>query len=217
MRGQILEPRNKDGELIGTGIDERECQNFFTVDTAGTSAEKAKEKKGANPSWSVMAAWSYASNHGNALFLRHIWRARVDYPGLKAGVRNMAQRYPGKVYIENAHFGPALFDELKTEMQIEMMPTNNMSDKRQTGTPGKVERASKFITKLERGEVFYPKYNNDWLPDYVSELISWTGLPEDTDDQVDVSSHAANIVSEAKPIVIQAGRGFMDPVQGFDW
>lgn len=216
MRGSMLQPLNQNGENIGTGIDARSCTNFATIDTAGTSALKAAEKKGSNPSWSVMAVWSYAPSHGHMLFLRHVWRERVDYPGLKAGVRKChAVWQPTTTYIENAHFGPALASELRSEIQVRMVPTHVKSQQGQSGRPGKVERASKLFKILEEGRFFLPLHDNDWKPEYVSELISWTGLDSDTDDQVDVSSHAANIVSTGAGMVVKASSNFLTPFKGY--
>ena len=48
----------------------------------------------------------------------------------------------------------------------------------------KLERAvaSGMLSKLEAGQLFLPRFNNAWAPRYESELLSWTGLPEETSD-----------------------------------
>jgi phage terminase large subunit-like protein len=58
--------------------------------------------------------------------------------------------------------------------------------------PGKVERATPLLNKLEKGEVFLPRYNNQWLSDLEGEWLSWTGLAEETADQIDAAAYAVN-------------------------
>jgi len=44
---------------------------------------------------------------------------------------------------------------------------------------------------LEKGQVFLPRYNNQWLPELESEWLTWTGLDDETSDQVDAAAYAA--------------------------
>lgn len=197
MRGQMLCPCGKPGDNGEPGpalqpIDERQCRRFATVDTAGTSRDKAEETRGKPPSWSVVSIWDWDRQH-KRLFLRHVWRERVGWNELKLKVPEVLRLHGcTRVKVENAHVGQPLVDEMRTagipaELVGPMLP--GMID----GWRGaKLERAiaSGFLTMLEAGQVFFP-HTADWWPTYQLELTSWTGDPEQTSDQIDTSSYAA--------------------------
>ena len=63
--------------------------------------------------------------------------------------------------------------------------------------PGKVERATPLLNKLERGEVFLPRYNNQWLADLEAEWLAWSGLDNETSDQIDAAAYAATHIPAA--------------------
>ena len=63
------------------------------------------------------------------------------------------------------------------------------------GKPGKLERATTLLNKLEKGEIFLPRYNNSWLPELESEWLTWTGMDDETSDQVDAAAYAARHAS----------------------
>jgi hypothetical protein len=43
--------------------------------------------------------------------------------------------------------------------------------------------------KLERGEIWLPR-SAPWLADFETELLHWTGLPQETSDQIDAAAYA---------------------------
>jgi phage terminase large subunit-like protein len=183
MQGQILRMYDADGNLLCT-CDERDCRRFTTIDTAGTSEDVAKERRGKPPSWSVAATWDKLPNKfGNKLLLRNVWRKRVGLTDLLAGINGVyADWKPKKVRIEDKHFGPGIADMLRKKMPITTIAA---------GSKDKLERATDFLNMLERGEVFLPKYDNDWRPTLEAEWLSWQGHPDETADQIDVASYAA--------------------------
>lgn len=209
--GEILVPLSADGFQIGPEvlIDRRECQRFATIDTAGTSKQKAEESKGKPPSWSVCAVWDWwpAPKY---LFLCHIWRARVDFNDLVDGVRSTHKAWkPLQNHIENAHLGPALHAILQKEgLPVVLVNTSTASMKGKEGKPGKVERATPLLNMLSQGRVFLPRDNNSWRQDLEAEWLSWTGLPEETADQIDVASYAA---------ILADGGGGVTPVDFPFW
>jgi phage terminase large subunit-like protein len=192
-QGDMLRPLNVDGKIIDA-IDCRQCQRFATIDTAGTSKQKAAERKGKPASWSVCQIWDYWSKP-QYLFLRHVWRDRVAWDGLKSAVRHtLTQWHPSRVLIENAHHGPPLASELHGFSTHLVSPAPS-SLRGEEGKPGKLERATELINKLEKGEVFLPRYNNQWLPELEYEWLTWTGLDDETSDQVDAAAYAARHVA----------------------
>ncbi len=56
-----------------------------------------------------------------------------------------------------------------------------------------------FATLLEQGKFFLPDIEtvegvDVWLPDLEAEILGWTGRKEETADQIDVCSYAADHV-----------------------
>jgi len=191
LRGDIiLAPPNR-------SIDSRQCRRFATIDTAGTSRDKAEENRGKPPSWSVVGIWDYWSAE-NLLLLRHVWRDRVGWNELKVRVPEVMKAWQcGLAKIENAHVGQPLADELRAaELQAELIGPvlPGMAD----GYRGaKLERAiaSGLLTRLESGGLLIPDesitISRDWRPAFSLELTSWTGDPDETCDQIDMASYAA--------------------------
>lgn len=183
LRGQHL-------VAMGLTIDERQCQRFATIDTAGTSKDKAKESKGKPVSWSTLLVWDYWRS-ADLLFLRHVWRDRVSWGELKTRVPIILQQWQvPKALIENAHFGQPLADEIRgctTELVGPVIA--GMSD---TNEGAKLDRAvaSGMLIRFELGKTLLPE-EADWLPAYILELTSWTGNPDETCDQIDGTSYAA--------------------------
>jgi phage terminase large subunit-like protein len=192
MRGaDMLIPLDVTGAPLGE-IDCRQIQRIATIDTAGTSQQKADERKGKPPSWSVCQVWDFWPET-RFLFLRHVWRARVNWNDLKAHVRGVLKEWkPNRVLIENAHHGPPLAAELGDEFRVDLVSTSAHHVRGEEGRPGKVERATPLLNKLEKGEVFLPRYNNQWLSDLEGEWLSWTGLADETADQIDAAAYAVN-------------------------
>lgn len=197
MRGQILCGLDRTGKRIELGqIDERECRRFATVDTAGTTKQKERERKGKPSSWSVCAVWDYWPKR-KWLFLRHVWRDRVAFVSLCDSVERVnGDWHPQHIHIENAHLGPAVYDTLQGKCPVELINPVTKYMKGQSGKPGKVERATPLLNKLDRGEVFLPAANNDWLPDLEAEWLSWMGLEDEQSDQIDVASYAATLCDD---------------------
>ncbi len=189
MAGEILKPQ--DEPLSRNVIDCRTCRRFATIDTAGTSRQKAEEERGKPPSWSVVAIWDYwpAKDY---LFLRHVWRDQVDWNGLKATASQVLRAWNcRKALIENAHVGPPLGQELQG-IQVEFVgPT--IAGMRDGHQGAKLDRAvaSGLLSRLKDGKLFIPEDQSGWVGLYIGELTAWSGLPDETCDQIDVSSYAA--------------------------
>ena len=139
------------------------------------------------------------------LFLRHVWRKRVGWNELRSGLKDVIAewRIP-LVLIENAHHGQPLAAELDSSTTlrlvgpvIEGMKTARVGDVKSA----KLERAiaSGLLTKLQASEIFLPDVQtvagvSKWMPEFESELLSWTGRPDEMADQIDVFSYAVDHV-----------------------
>jgi hypothetical protein len=199
-RGEYLLALSADGEEFGH-YDSRLATRFATVDTAGTSKQRADEEKGKNPSWSVCAVWDYIPEP-DFLFLRDVARARVDWKDLPPLVRDTLNRWNVRdVAIENAHFGVPLARSLESDgfdvelinPQIPGMKTARVGDVK----GAKLERAvsSGMLGMFEKAKIYLPWNTVEgaaaWMPEYEAELMTWAGKPDETADQIDVTSYGA--------------------------
>ena len=196
MRGSIIVPEIQTDKPLAK--DSSLMRRFATIDTAGTSKQKAAESRGKNPSWSVCAIWDYWREVG--LFLRYVWRERVGWPELRDKVQVVLNEW-GKpdTWIENAHHGPVLAAEIPgAKLCGTKLP--GMGDGN-----AKLDRAvaSGLLTMIDKGQFYLPNVSTvegaaGWMPEFESELLSWTGHPDETADQIDVCSHAAYQVKSGK-------------------
>ena len=113
--------------------------------------------------------------------MRHVERARVGFDGLCRLLREVHRRWrPARMLIENEKLGQAAVDVLSRELPLVTVST---------GQRDKVARAAPLIVKLERGEIWLPR-TAPWLADFETELLHWTGLPQETSDQIDAAAYA---------------------------
>ena len=174
-------------------VHPNQCRRFATIDTAGTSREKAEENKGKPPSWTVCEIWDYC-HAADLLFLNHVYRDRVGWGDLKAGIRRtLTDHRVTRAYIENAHVGPSLREELQG-IQCEMIgPVIDGMTESHRGA--KLERAiaSGLLSRIEDHRLLIPDDDRPWIRAFRDELTSWSGLPDETADQIDTASYASHI------------------------
>jgi hypothetical protein len=178
------------------------CRRIATIDTAGTSKEKAAAQRGDPPSNSACAIWDHLPNFTfthegqkvtlrNLLFLRYCWAKQVDWPQLKVVIPELLEQWSVmKAYIENAHHGQPLAHEIKCCQKELIGPViPGMGD---SSEGAKLERAiaSGALNRLEMGMVLLPYENETWTREYIRELTTWTGLPKQPADMIDVTSYA---------------------------
>jgi predicted phage terminase large subunit-like protein len=150
-------------------------------------------KGGPDNDWSVCTTWYVADQC--RFFLVDVWRARVDYPALKAQVQLLARAWRARrVLVEEAGAGIALTQELTSQVPG-IIPVKPEKDK--------VTRMSVASAKFEAGQVFFPERAH-WLADLESELFSFPAGRHD--DQCDSISQALN----------DEGVGFMSWLSNLD-
>jgi len=193
MRGEIIVPMIELKSPIMR--DSRLMKRFATIDTAGTSKQKAKEARGKEPSWSVCAIWEHWPEVG--LFLRHVWREQVGWPQLKNKLKAVLHEWGNPTaHIENAHFGQVLHAEIKGSKLISAKLPGMGGGQEIDGAKYDRAVASGLLKMIEDGQFWLPDVGtvagaSSWMPEYESELLGWTGHPDETADQIDVSSNGA--------------------------
>ena len=183
-----------DGERGRWRIHENNCTRFATIDTAGTSKDKANEARGKQASWTVATVFDYHAER-DILFVRNIYRDRVGWNEMKMRIPwFLRENKVQSVNIENAHFGPVLADELEGQFSINRVgPTiEGMAE----GWQGaKLDRAiaAGLLVRLENSQLLFQS-GAAWLPSLSSELTSWSGHPDEQADQIDTLSYGSHRV-----------------------
>jgi phage terminase large subunit-like protein len=204
LAGDALIPLKADGERLSKDMPSTALRSgtrwFATLDTAGTTKQKAAEKKGKAASWSCLAIWEYEPDR-KFLYLRHMMRDRLGFVDLVKRVDETmtAWNKTRRLVIENAHFGQAVWESLRNRSyNCELSPTVFEGQKETKGESAKHERAiaSSLLGMIADAQFYLPNIETvagvaKWLPDFETELLGWTGLPDEVADQIDVASHAA--------------------------
>jgi predicted phage terminase large subunit-like protein len=133
-------------------------------------------KQGEENDYSVCTTWLF---HEDKWYLIDVLRGRFDYPTLRTKVSEHAKLHkPALILIEDAGFGTALIQELKTS-HFSIFPVKPEYDKK--------IRMSIQSGKFASGRVFFPR-EAPWLADLEAELFAFPNSPHD--DQVDSISQA---------------------------
>jgi predicted phage terminase large subunit-like protein len=148
-------------------------------------------KGGPENDFSVCTTWVISRD--GRWYLVDVWRKRVDYPALKAAVRELASQYAAnRVLVEDAGAGTSLVQELlgKVDGIVAVMADGS-----------KPTRMSVATAKFESGLVYLPE-RASWLADFEAELFAFPGGRHD--DQCDSVSQALSDRNFESPMKISA-------------
>jgi predicted phage terminase large subunit-like protein len=133
-------------------------------------------KQGEENDYSAGTTWLYSENR---YYLIELLRGRFDFPTLRTKVLDYAKLHKAsQILIEDAGFGTALIQELKTA-HLPVIAVKPEYDKQ--------TRMAIQATKFENGQVFFPR-EAPWLADLEAELFAFPRGRHD--DQVDSISQA---------------------------
>jgi phage terminase large subunit-like protein len=183
------------GDVLQT-IDARTCRRFVTIDPAGTSADRARERRGRQPSWTVAQVWDQPwGPNSRVLLLRHQVRKQVGFDQLCGIVREVHAAWrPGAMWIENEKLGQATVDVVGRELPLRCIGTQARD---------KVARAAQLLDKLQRGEIWLPQHDLQWRPALEAEWLNWTGDPQEPADQIDAAAYAAILAAKQTGVAVQ--------------
>src|SRR5205823_12931230 len=132
-------------------------------------------KQGAENDYSVCTTWLL---HEKRYYLLDVLRDRFDFPTLRTKVSELAKLdKASQILIEDAGFGTALIQELKTQFSIVAVKPEH----------DKTIRMSIQSAKFQNGQVFFPK-EAPWLRALEDEIFAFPNGRHD--DQVDSISQA---------------------------
>jgi predicted phage terminase large subunit-like protein len=142
---------------------------FQSWDTANKPTELAD--------FSVCTTWAVKNKR---LYLLHVKRIRLDYPGLKRAVCEQIQAFGAKtVLVEDKASGTQLIQEFIGEGLHAIQRYEPKMDK--------IMRAHSVTSMIENGFVYVPE-KAPWLAEYLHELATFPRSK--FDDQVDSTSQA---------------------------
>lgn len=193
MRGNLIDllisRKDTDGNMLHTeevlhSFHENECRRFITIDTAGGMKDITAATKKGTHSWTVIGVWDHKRFGTNqALVLKYIYRDRVGFMDIANQLRKMYVIWkPHSIRVEDKTMGPDLENMLRHELPISLIAS---------GTIDKVSRATTAMNMFERGQIYLPRDEGTWRHTYEGELLSWQGLEDETNDQIDMTSYAA--------------------------
>jgi hypothetical protein len=107
--GDRLQLYRQDGSLLSE-VPVADCRRIATIDPAGTSADRAQERRGRSPSYTVIQVWDIAPGDaaGPLLMLRHVFRDRVGFDGLCRAISQVHSDWrPACLLIEHEKLGQA--------------------------------------------------------------------------------------------------------------
>jgi predicted phage terminase large subunit-like protein len=146
-------------------MPERFDQMIQSWDTANKDTELSN--------FSVCTTWGLKDQH---MFLRDVYRRKVDFPELKRAVRELAALHHANiVLVEDKASGTSLIQELRAE-HFSLVQAAPVID------GDKVMRLRAQTAKIEGGFVLLPKEAH-WLDTYLAELVTFPNSKYD--DQVD--------------------------------
>jgi predicted phage terminase large subunit-like protein len=127
------------------------------------------------------------------LFIRNIWRDRIEFPQLQYAIEGQANKFGGRmlrdIIIENKSSGIQAIQSMKqtSKYKDSVMPFNPKGDK--------IARAYEAAKWCEKGMVILPPPNadNEWMMDFEDELFTFPNSK--FKDQVDALSQLCDYLS----------------------
>lgn len=155
-------------------VPQKDCWKFQTCDPAGSTKTTAD--------YFVLATWAVTPDR--ELLLLDLVRSRLEGPDQPRLFRDGYRRWmPLLQAVESKGLGLTLYQMLVREG----LPVRELK-----ADTDKVTRALPAAARMEAGMIYLPQ-SAPWLAEYEAELLSFpTG---EHDDQVDVTSYAAQIVA----------------------
>ena len=192
--GEQYELLDRQGGLL-TVIPQQACRRFVTVDPAGTSSDIERDEKSGSRSYSVVQVWDQPRKPGlsHLLIFRDQVREQTSINDLCRLIRTVHRAWrPERIWIEAEKLGHALKTMLQQQdrsFPVELVPTRSRD---------KPTRAAPLANKMERGEVFLPKFS-PWRLVFEAELLAWTGHSRQPADQIDAAAYAAILAAQHSP------------------
>ena len=157
---------------------------FITIDPAGTQRSLPgglNIHKNKGPAWSVIAIWAKTSD--NYLLLLDVIRKQCEIPELLQRMVDAAKVYkPQRIIAERNGLGLGV-TQIGSFLGLPIDELHTSVDK--------IRNASNAMFRASKGKIILPD-DAPWLDEFEDEVFTWMGTPNETDDQIDALSNAAN-------------------------
>lgn len=121
-----------------------------------------------------------------------VYRAQVEIPALCAELEQLQKKWSAPLIVESVGVGkavPQLLKQIGQRLRVHEI----------TPKADKFLRAQSLAAAWNEGRVRVPA-DGAWVRDYLAELLNFTGVRDDHDDQVDATSHCFNHALATAPI-----------------
>lgn len=153
-------------------------ETYISIDTAC--------KPGQENDPSAFTIWQ---KKDNSWYLKHVVNEKLEYHELKAKAKSLIEAHKPRVtLIEDKSSGQSLIQDLRKELNANIIAINPTSDKK--------SRAYTCIDQFEAGRIFIPN-SAPWLEDYLDQMKKFPNCSHD--DMVDSTSQMINWI-KTRPV-----------------
>jgi predicted phage terminase large subunit-like protein len=131
-----------------------------------------------------------------------VFRAQMEAPQLCVELEKLQRKYNAPLVVESNGVGAPVIQLLKAmgNGKLRVVPYAAKGDK--------FLRAQSVAAGLNAGNVRIPSTDSHWIRPFLAEVLNFTGVNDDHDDQVDALGHAWNFALSTAPIrPVQIERG----------
>jgi predicted phage terminase large subunit-like protein len=185
-------------DSVAEVIDPKNCLRFAIADCASTSDDVAKEKRGKPPSHSVISVFDWHAKSGR-LILLDVRRGRWSFPELCQQLQDAHTFHrPAWIGIEAEKTGQALIQMMRH------LPTRGISHEGKD----KVARFARASNEMAQGKIFFHR-EAAYRETLESELLSWTGHPDEPFDIGDTIGYAGlHCDRSGRPLTMETNKVF---------
>lgn len=192
-------------EMIdGGSCPESHLETFLIIDPAASrdATPGTEELKKKGQSYTAMGVMS-ATPDGH-LLIRYAERHQQEIPHTKHAIRRLYQMFP------EIRFVGMELSSLSTHF-YQMLANEGFNMKAfTTGGRDKLARSAEATNRMESGRIWFPEEQSEWQAELDAEIFTWTGDPDQTDDQVDwlcyggiyMSQRASGRRGRATPVAV---------------
>jgi predicted phage terminase large subunit-like protein len=184
-------PRPRGAKVFGPPHYYDPSRKDFTGTRRGIGADPAATDSTASDYSAAIAGRFEGREDTKTLYITEVYRHQVQVPQFVNDLRAMqARNDQTEAVVEGAGIGKAVISTLKavdTKIRVRESPTDGDKFQRAQGVAAAWNEGRVLVPLTPVGEEPAP-----WLKDFLDEVDDFTGVHDDTDDQVDALAHLWN-------------------------
>jgi predicted phage terminase large subunit-like protein len=148
--------------------------------------------------WAVVAV----AASGGFTYVLHVWRGERGVDDARKAIAEARAIFPGAPlasYVSGPEIGvyEDLANDRENPIEVELLPARW----------SKYVRAQPLARRWNKGRVLVPE-RAPWLADYLAEMAAFSGRDGDTDDQVDATVSAFDMIADSIDVAETGSAGF---------